>query len=309
MSFSIYIYESDKQIFESVKQRLSHYFPEAYIMGQVSSDTNYITNISDYHVVLYDNREFSISDKSNKNNCVYISLFSEDSNGLQIIDCSRLSLLIKNAGQTLSSSVISHRGKVNLLIPYAYIDEREIFIKNKFDSSFSNMDYCLRIDLMSGLRMPTSFKTEPNTGSLTDLIRCVEQNDFSADKLLGFVNPDSSGFLTPGKPTNPDDVFDADFDSILKLMKSLRTITTSSSIKFDALVVCEGWKTKELISLCQLVDEVHILTPSRVCNESCGIEDFVASLKRSLNKDTNLTLHYIDDYKEEIEYESTRIKS
>ncbi|MCQ2532398.1 MAG: hypothetical protein MJ093_06805 [Saccharofermentans sp.] len=305
MAFSIYIYEKNKTIFDSLKMRLSHYFPEAYIVNPFDKSNNH-KEISEFIIVLYDGFQYTEPVSKGKIACEYINLFQADEFGNKIIDCSRLSLLIKNTVSNIKPAASSISGKTDLLISFSYIDERENFI-NQYFLNHASSELILRLDLMSGIRMPSIFKTGMSSGSLTELLELAKSDSFTPETILDFLNPDSQGFLTPGKPNKPDDVFDVDIYCIINLLKNFHNLTHQTDVQHDGLVVCEGWKMQDLINFSNYSDAVHILLPSRMCDEAKGSIDFINNLKRHIDSNKNLTLHYCEDYRNEAINEKSRV--
>lgn len=297
MAFSIYIYENDDTIFSSLKIRLGHYFSEAYIINPFSCKDKITKDVSDFSIVLFDNRQYKMPDNKTTSKCEYIPLFSHDENNQFNIDCSRIVLLIKNILNTTNIATGNSQGYTNLLLPFVYIDEREHFIKKMFIEAPSTSQYVIRIDLMSGIRMPSSFKTGANTGSLTELINEAGRSDFTPNQILDYLNPDSLGFLSPGKPIHPDDVFDADKSHINSLISHFKRLIDSKEVNADGIIVCEGWKTADVLTFTNRFDNIHILLPSRQCDEVNGMDDYIGALKRSLSSGSQLHIHYFEDYK------------
>lgn len=302
MAFSIFIYENDEAVFTSLKLRLTHYFSDAYIINPSESKNKLVKDVSEFTIVLFDNRQFKMPEKRTTQKCEYIPLYSDDGNNNSVIDCSRIVLLIKNIFST-SNIEDSPTGKLNLLLPFAYIDERENFINKNFVNSSSSNQYIIRIDLMSGIRMPSSFKTGADTGSLTELIKDAGKADFTPDRILDYLNPDSLGFLSPGKPLHPDDVFDVNPSHIVSLISNFRRLIQNKELKADGIVVCEGWKTTDILKFVSKCDDVHLLIPSRNCDEIIGMEDFIGAIKRSLSTNSSLHIHYCEDYKNTVSKE------
>lgn len=308
MAFSIYIYEKDVMLYQAVKKRLSHYFPQAYIINPFENERKH-RDVSEFLVILYDGRQYRKPVSEGSMPCTYIDLFEANEKGFRLIDCSRISELIRSYTGTAPAKNDTYSiGKSNLLLSYAYIDERELFIKKVFNSN-TGSDFTLRLDLMSGIRMPSSFKTGMDSGSLTDLISRAGSKAFTKDMILDYLNPDSLGFLTPGKPQRPDDVFDVDFNNILSLLDNFQMLCHSKDSNSDGLIVCEGWRTTDLISMAKYCDKVHILLPERMCDEEKGMVDFINNLKRNLDKDTELKIHYCEDYRKDFHNEKAGIRT
>ena len=299
MAFTIYIYERDNIIFETLKQRLTHYFPEAFIVNPFEKNSRHKKGISDYVFILYDSKQYKLPEKPSATGCEYIDLYSHDGE-ISFIDCSRIELLIKNALSNNSTLITNaSNGKLSLVLSFAYIDEREAFIKEHFLEPKSSSDRIMRLDLMSGIRMPSIFKTGLHDGSLTELLKEAGNEGFNEETILSYMTYDNLGFLTPGKPLNSDDVFDAPISSIVSLIKTFKKLIGNQDLKAEAVVICEGFKMTDLLKFIKYFDDVHILLPSRMSDENKGIEDYVNSIKRNMSIDSELNVHFIEDYKKE----------
>ena len=301
MTFGILIYENDTYLYELIRERLSSIYPNAYISragGKNTFDFNLISDIR----ILYDNREFSPPVQEGMSEPV--PLFEERGTGNMIIDMKRIFRELPGVGETHEMPAVadSAKDRLRLLISYAYIDERENFIRSAVGPMTFDCIHPIRIDLMSGIRMPTPF-TQGSTGSLTSLLRSCTDKRFRPPLITEYLNPDSSGFLSCGKPENEDDVFDIGIDACVKLMEHLRQLCTTEDT--GALVVVEGWRVSELIKLIPYCDTLHLLLPARMCTEDTGMTKELGAFRRNLPSGALMTVHYCEDYRQQ--YESIRI--
>ena len=301
MTFGIMVYVNDTYLYELIRERLTVKFPNAYISragADTSSDFNLISDIR----ILYDNREFSppVTDGTS----VPVPLFEQCGTGSMIIDMKRIFKELPGSNMTQEAPAEAAIGKdrLKLLISYAYIDERENFIRCAVGPMTFDCLHPIRIDLMSGIRMPTPF-TSGATGSLTSLLRTCTGKRFRPQQITGYLNPDSSGFLSCGKPDNEDDVFDIGIDACVKLMEQLRQLCTDEDT--GALVVVEGWRVSEIIKLIPFCDTLHLLLPARMCTEDTGMTKELGVFRRNLPSGALMTVHYCEDYRQN--YESIRI--
>ena len=296
MAFGIEIYEDDSYLYALMKERLTNRFPTAYIKraGQKSDiDAKLIGKI----YTLYDNRQYEAPPASTRSEP--LPLFAEDGKGHSIIDMRRIYGLITNdAEPDMTQQSSGDKDRIRLLISYAYIDERENFIRSEIGPDSFDTIHPIRIDLMSGIRMPTPF-TPGAPGSVTSLLRACTGKRFRPEQIPEYLNPDSSGFLSCGKPENEDDVFDIGIGACSKLMKDLRSLCISEDT--GALVVAEGWRVSELIELIKLCDTLHLLLPARMCTEDTGMTKELGSFKRALSSGALMTVHYCEDYRHQYE--------
>jgi len=298
MTFGILVYENDDYLYDLIRERLTYLFPSAYIerAGLNSSQEN--LKLIKKIFILYDNRQYKPPE--DLNGSVLIPLFSELREH-SIIDmrviCDAVSgnLLTENGTYPAPDNA---QDRIRLLISYAYIDEREFFIKNVIGPDSFDCIHPIRIDLMSGIRMPVSFTYE-TSGSLTRLLRSCTGKKFTPARILDYLNPDSNGFLSCGKPENEDDVFDIGIDSCDRLMELLSLLCNHEQT--GALVVAEGWRVAELIRLIRRCDTLHILLPARMCTEDTGMTKELDLFKRSLPSGSLMTVHYCEDYRQKYE--------
>ena len=297
MAFGIRIYEKDEYLRELIRQRLQNFYPEAYIVsGDGTGDLKFIRSVK----LLYDNRQFTSPGQD------AIPLFADDGKGHSIIDMKRIKKIIGDGGDCSAEPAIPDvsdgQDRLKLLVSYAYIDERENFIKAAIGpSSFDSM-HPLRIDLMSGIRMPTPF-TPGAAGSIASLLRACSDKKFDPSRITDFLNPDSNGFLSAGKPENEDDVFEIGIEACARLMALLKILCIKDEA--GALVVAEGWRVSEITQLISYCDALHILLPARMCTEDTGMVKELGVFKRALPSGSLMTVHYCEDYRDK--YESIRI--
>lgn len=301
MTFGILIYENDSYLYELIRGRLSAKYPSAYISRAGSGAPFDLNLISDIRI-LYDNREFP--PPASENTSEPIPLFSDNGRGTMIIDMRQIYERLPGITEESEQQGLTNHtaDRLRLLISYAYIDERENFIRSAVGPMTFDCIHPIRIDLMSGIRMPTPFM-HGSTGSLTKLLRACTDRRFRPSAITEYLNPDSTGFLSCGKPENEDDVFDIGIEACGKLMEHLRQLCASENT--GALVVVEGWRVSELISLIGYCDTLHLLLPARMCTEDTGMTKELGAFRRSLPSGALMTVHYCEDYRQQ--YESIRI--
>ena len=301
MAFGIVIYENDSYLYELIKERLTSRFPEAYIKSYRDDHSVSKMLIDDIHSV-YDNWQFAAPSDNAGHDA--IPLFTDDGKGNKIIDMKKVAASISGSSVQTGKpqTAVADRDRLRLLISYAYIDERENFIRSAIGPETFGSLHPIRIDLMSGIRMPTPF-TSDNSGSITGLLRECVNRRFRPEQILGYLNPDSTGFLSCGKPDNEDDVFDIGVKASCRLISCLSDLCRNENT--GALVVVEGWRVADLTEFIKLCDAVHILLPARMCTEDTGITKELGLFRRSLASGALMTVHYCEDYRHE--YESINI--
>ena len=306
MAFSIEIKMDDPYMSELIKHKIRSSFGDAFVIGRDDTATDEIRKMTEFTVTLYDNRNMSADSPDE------LPLFTEERDGFMYIDCKKLIPKINELVMRKRSSGERRtiRGRSHILLPFTYIEDREAMITEYFGSLLNEADYVIRLDLMSGLRMPTPLKTGPETGSLTALLNAAHDDAFQTFDLLEYCNPDLSGFLTPGRPLDPDDVFDSDIKTLIKLLDSLRELSIEGRDPDTAsLAVIEGFRISEYRQIVPHCDTVHILLPSETSEGSSGLSDVPEIIKRQIRADQELIVHYSDNYKRGMTNDRYKVRS
>lgn len=323
MAFSILLFEKDAHLSKLVKYRLATIYKDAYIR-QVDTENDDFNEheFSENTHIFFNDKQFSyqmIEDycKEMRFRYFYICpLFCTDANSSRTIDCRRLASIIDDSNNVPSGKSANidlrllknqNSGSVHLLLPFAYINERESFIHDELIYLLDDSDVCVRLNLMSGTRIPSFFTTRLVTGSLTSLLKKAKDNSINGNDILQSLNPDALGFLTPGNPDNADDVFDFGVSALTNLINAARELTTSYNRTVNVLIVAEGFRFTELEALATLCDYLHVLLPGRMHEESTGYQEEISALSRSLPATSNLTVYYSEDYKTGTNYEAVKI--
>lgn len=319
MNHAVIIYEDDDFLYGLLRFRLALYLPDCYIMRD--GDKNYLNNInqfSDTLFVLFDDHQYDEYDVVFENiegiNVFYLPLYSETDNG-PLIDCKELAIRIaetkttvRHKSQNIEINDKPNRNGVHILIPFSYIDERERFIDEELSFLRDSDNMCIRLDLMAGIRMPINYSGSYSTvGSLTQLLDKAKSRNISPEDILAFVNPDSNGFFTPGKPQRSDDVFDYGTDTLATLINTLSTLVNEESDRFTGLIVAEGFRFRELINLASCCDVIHILLPKRMYETDLGFKTEIAELTKNIPTDCKVTVYDSDKYQTERKLETIKI--
>lgn len=302
MAFSIVIRTPDIQVGRMLTNRITVLYPNAYVSSPSensdnSEDYSYENEIglSDRTVVLYDNLRMKHEPEA-ENNCLFLPMFSEAGDGLQYIDCSRLKLLIDNinssySGESAQSSRSGRDGMITLFLSFVHIEEREAIIA-KYVPAISPSDVNVRLDLMSGFRMPSSFRSGLTDGSLTELLRLSAKKRLTPSLLQSMLHPNSLGFLSPGIPDQPDDVFEYGTEACCELISNLRSMICDFGTNMSGIITAEGWRTEEYCRLIRECDMVYVILPESDCDESKNMENTISLFRRSLNQGANLNILY-----------------
>ncbi len=305
MAFAIELKINDRYLAALLRHKLSTVFNDAYIIGIDPSDAEEIMKMAEFKITLYDNRSYRPEDPMS------IPIFGLEKNGFRYLSVASLCSQIRDKSASIDTSGTSGsgNGRAHILFPFSYIDDREKMIGEYFEGLRYEADHVIRIDLMSGLRMPAPIKTGPEAGSLTSLLRLSSSGKLASEDILQFCNPDLSGFLTPGRPQDPDDVFDSDPESIITLLKGLKELSIKGKDPDIAtLAVIEGFKLSMIRRMIPHADTIHILLPSRSAEDSSGLGSIRDILMRELSPDQKLLIHYSEDYtRKEVLNDRTRI--
>lgn len=305
MAFTISVHEQDTYMYQLISDRLRSGFPDAYICRD--TDLPEDNSISKYTIDLYDNSRLGKRRIAAGNdisglysNPVPIYTFKD---GTWIADMRSVEdaiRRIKNDPEMKDPSYITRTGpgehkygKLAVVLPFTYADEREEYIKTAFDGMRDADSMCIRIDLMSGARMPSSFRTDLTDGSLTTLLKHVRSPSFLPKDILDYLNPDSMGYLTPGMPDLNDDVYDLGTDAAVCLLRKLKALICDTEGAFNALAVIEGYRLDDLKKLIEPADELHVLLPADKCNTE-GFDEFIRTLKKCLTSEADLIVHHTE---------------
>lgn len=297
MTLGIKVYEKDDYLYSLIKERLQINLPTAYICNYRSENFKFTNNIR----VIFDNKQFSIDSIEDSYRSKAIPLYENN-----IIDIKRITKAITNIDEPIHD-ISETNDQIRLLISFSYIDERESFINQVISPNSFNGLHPIRIDLMSSIRMLDSSHSNSNN-ALSNLLRSCTQKNFTPERILQYLGPDSSGFLTPGKPINDDDVFDIGIKASARLMELTKELC--QKMNSGALFVAEGWRLNEMFELIARCDSLHILLPARMCTEDTGMSNELGLFQRNLKSGCTMTIHYYEDYKNkqsEIKYDSIRI--
>lgn len=300
MAFTIIVKNISDCLFNLLRNRLALTFTDAYIIQESSDNLKEDVEMSEFTTCIYDNSKTSENGD--------IPLYTQNSDGVFYINCSSIVTQIKKLREGSNSTIEEgiDKQKMHLLISHAYIEEREKCIKEDFSFIKETSEFPIRIDLMSGIRM-TSVNSAMNTGSLTSLIHDASSKKFKSKRILEYLNPEINGYLTPGKPDNHDDVFEAGIDSIKKFTHHLNILTYSEDIDIKSLVVIEGFRIKEIKEIIHDFDTIHILLPSRMCDESIGMKSTINEIKILLNSNQKLLIHFSEKANMEMKNETIRV--
>lgn len=320
MNIGIIIFEKEDYLYKLLKFRLSTYFPDGYIIRGVSGGISSadIPLAKKIHV-LYDSDQYSLEQIRSDCNRIEMdinisSIYNEEFCKGRIIDCKYLAKKIMENNIATSqiinkiSSNNSFNGKLIILISYAYMDERENLIDTEFDYLRRDTHMCLRIDLMSGIRMPSSFTgVESSSGGITDILTLAAKESLEPKDIMAYSTPDSKGFITPGKPTHTDDVFDFGIEPVVNLVETAKELTTDITFPINVFIVTEGFRFKDLIRIAALADELHFLLPERLLSDYLGFKSEIGSITRALPPEVPVTMHYCDNIIKSQRYETVKI--
>jgi len=300
MAFSIKIYEKDKYMYALMKARLGALYPEAYITdpyleSRTDSDGDMF---GEFTKVLFNPKQFGedfnadINEDAVKslNRCLDKPVPTIDQDG--IIDCRKIcsALGLDNSVSTdqTSDSDGSGKGRIEVLIPFVYINDREIYIKNNY-GDLTDADLALRLDFTSRLRSPEDGGTEYLAGNMTGLLEACASRRFGPNDIFKYCSRDNMGFLTPGTSKGDDDVYDLGSTRCRILLDKCRQLISEGNRRINVLAIAEGFRSAELPVLVADCDKVTVLFSGKNKNEEVAASGLITSISRALTHGTIVT--------------------
>lgn len=246
MAISILVYEKDEYTYRLIRQRLKSHFSNAYIHLAGTDLRDDYSDFADCTRLLYNNKQFDPSE------------FPEDSvplfNKYGYIDMKYISECLSDGLRT------DEKAHVTLLLPFVYSKERERFIDEDM-SSRMNTELKIRLDLLPRYKMPADNGIK--SGELTKLIRKAKDKRFRSEDILKFCSPDSKGFITPGPAEDDKDIYSEDITGIIRLLELLDDLVKHGEIDISALLVCENFRSDQILRIAGYADSITVLLPNR----------------------------------------------
>ena len=300
MAFTIKIYEKDKYMYALMKARLGALYPEAYITDpylESRSDTDG-DMFGEFTKVLYNPKQFGEDFGIALHNDALQSLKEcldkpvpvFDQNG--IVDCRKicnaLGISSDQDQDHISKMTDVSKGRIEVLIPFVYINERENYIKNNY-RDMTDADLSLRLDFTSRLRVPDDAGNEFLAGNMTGLLEACSSRKFDPNDIFRYCSRDTMGFLTPGTSKGDDDVYDIGSTRCRILLDKCRQLISDGKRTINVLAIAEGFRTAELPVLVADCDRVTILFSGKSRNEETAASGLITSISRALTHGTIVT--------------------
>lgn len=297
MAFSIKIYEKDKYMYALMKARIGALYPEAYITDpylEARSDTDG-DMFGEYTKILFNPKQFGEDFMPGQNEgavkslkeCLDIPVPTIDNNG--IVDCKKIcSALGLDKSMTLEPSADqndSGKGRIEVLIPFVYINDRENYIKNNY-KDMTDADLSLRLDFTSRLRAPEDGGSEFLAGNMTGLLEACASRKFDPNDIFKYCSRDNMGFLTPGASKGDDDVYDIGSTRCRILLDKCRQLISEGNRKINVLAIAEGFRTAEIPVLVSDCDRVTVLFSEKNKKEEAAASGLITSISRALTHGT-----------------------
>ena len=304
MAFSIKIYEKDKYMYALMKARIGALYPEAYITDpylEERTDTDG-DMFGEFTKILFNPKQFgedfgleppedavrSLQD------CLGKPVPTLDPDG--IINCRNVCKALgidpSQNDDPQQSDCGSENGRLEILIPFVYIGERENYIKNNY-GGMTDADLSLRLDFTSRLRAPEEDGAGIRSGNMTGLLDACVSRKFEPDDILKYCSRNGMGFLTPGTTKGDDDVYDLGSARCRMLLDRCRQLVSDGSRKINVLAVAEGFRSAELPMLVSDCDRVTILFSGKDKNEELAASGLISSISRALTHGEIIT-DYLD---------------
>ncbi len=293
MAFSIKIYEKDKYMYALMKARIGALYPEAYITNPYL-DSRYDTDgdmFGEFTKVLYNPEQFgedfglepSGEAIRSLKECLDRPIPTIDPDGL--VDCrkicSALGIEPTQDRESVNAAKTSCKGRIEVLIPFVYISEREDYIRKTYND-MTDADLSLRLDFTSRYRTREDEGAGILAGNMTGLLESCISRKFEPDDILKYCSRDSMGFLTPGASKGDDDVYDIGSTRCRILLDKCRELVSDETRKINVLVVAEGFRTAELPVLVSDCDKVTVLLSGKDRYEELAASNLITSISRSL---------------------------
>ena len=306
MAFSIKIYEKDKYMYALMKARLGALYPEAYITDpylESRSDTDG-DMFGEFTKVLFNPKQFGddFGTKTNEDaiqtlkECIERPIPTIDQDG--IVDCKKIcSALVIDSSKDPDLAAEPQeacKGRIEVLIPFVYINDRENYIKNNY-GDLTDADLSLRLDFTSRLRAPEDEGSEFLAGNMTGLLEACASRKFDPNDIFKYCSRDNMGFLTPGTSKGDDDVYDIGSTRCRILLDKCRQLISEGNRKINVLAIAEGFRSAELPVLVADCDKVTILFSGKNRNEEVAASGLITSISRALTHGTVVT-DYADLY-------------
>lgn len=300
MAFSIKIYEKDKYVYALMKARIGALYPEAYVTNpylesRIDSDGDMF---GEFTKVLFNPKQFGEDFGTDTHEdaiqtlkeCLEKPVPTIDQNG--IIDCRKIccALGINSSQDNNPANDVNEdgRGRIEVLIPFVYISERENYIKNNY-RDLTDADLSLRLDFTSRLRAPEDEGSEFMAGNMTGLLEACASRKFDPNDIFKYCSRDNMGFLTPGTSKGDDDVYDIGSTRCRILLDKCRQLISEGNRKINILAIAEGFRSAELPVLVADCDKVTILFSGKNRNEETAASGLITSIARALTHGTIVT--------------------
>lgn len=304
MAFSIKIYEKDKYMYALMKARIGTLYPEAYITdpyldGKTDTDGDMF---GEFTKILYNPKQFGEdfgleppeeAVRSLKE-CLDRPIPTLDPDG--IINCRNICKALgidpSQEHDLYPLKDISVNGRLEVIIPFVYIGDREKYIKNNY-GDMTDADLALRLDFTSRLRSPEDDGAGIQAGNMTGLLEACVSRKFEPDDIVKYCSRNGMGFLTPGTTKGDDDVYDLGSARCRILLDKCRQLVSDGNRKINILAVAEGFRSAELPILVSDCDKVTILFSGRDRNEEMAASGLISSISKALTHGEVVT-DYVD---------------
>lgn len=312
MSTQVVIYTKDDYTYHMLSYRFAD-FPDFYYAKGPSDGSRYHhNNFVEDTIIVYDGRYFTrdqlIRNGAMEPTWASFCIMGKDpskansTKKLTRVNCKKLYEAFKEkAGTNIreecfekTDSMIS-RGVICTVVSFADIPSREDFIKTI--ALDLKQEFCLRLDLMPGVRMPEGVYTSlNNSGSISSLLKLAKDNELTSSAIIEHSNPTFDGFLSPGRPTSSDEIIDAEISTLVNLIDKASDLSYNDDPIMNVLFVIEGFKFNQLKELLQRSSNVLFLIPEYLYNEVTGFKDEINDLIASLPGIVHTDVIYSDNY-------------
>ena len=279
----IIIYEDDRYILKALSERLKAKIPDSYISdGRNEEHTKDIIRLCDESFVIYDSRQYG---KEFDGRSDSIAIFRDG-----FVDTKKIVKTIRIT--PLVHPMLPRRGNVTLLVPFAYMEERERFIRSEL-SDLLDCESCIRIDLVTGLKSP-----DRPSGALESLMDNAARKRFKSTGIMDYCALNDDGFFTPGPLQFEHDPNSYKTDTYVGLMDKISHLVKEYGRSINALIVAEHLRMDILTALAARADRIVVLLPDNRSMDHEGIKTLISGLSRAA-QGIDVEIRTIEDLNDE----------
>lgn len=175
-------------------------------------------------------------------------------------------LLHDNAKPTIPSELnCTQNGKLIYVVSFCDIKKREQYIQKITQKLPHNAHPVYRIDLMPGIKSPTSTLkhthkySQLNSSAINKFLCSPEILENDQLDIMSYCYPDANGHYCLGRPLRSDDIIQSPINDLEKLLTHLRKRVERTESNTCAMAVIDELPFNKLEKICPIAHEIHIL--------------------------------------------------